>query len=78
LSPEDVLQFLSCVQSIKHRTILTTLLVEDLTAHKTAALRTELIEGRAAPKPRVLWPKRSYFTGLTFINKKRGAAPRVS
>ena len=44
LSPEEVLQFLSCVQSIKHRTILTTCYAAGLRVSEATRLKVADID----------------------------------
>jgi integrase/recombinase XerD len=46
LSPEEVLQFLSCVQSIKHRTILTTCYAAGLRISEAVRLKVADIDSK--------------------------------
>jgi integrase/recombinase XerD len=46
LSPEEVLQFLSCVQSIKHRTILTTCYAAGLRVSEAVRLKVADIDSK--------------------------------
>jgi integrase/recombinase XerD len=46
LSPEEVLQFLSCVQSIKHRTILTVCYAAGLRIPEAICLKVADIDGQ--------------------------------
>ena len=46
LSPEEVLQFLACVASLKHRTVLTTCYAAGLRISEGIALTTPAIDSR--------------------------------